>query len=667
MKKPSKSVNQSRYTRLDVKDIYPGFYRARVELTRDPKKLGRVKIRIPHLHGFLPDEGGNPERYYHTSELPWAMPGDFSCAGYDYGQHMVPHVGTFVWVAFEAGDPDRPIYFGGIPYQESDESKKYGHIDDVPDKINPDHPDFMNHAMAPYYAGEDGSCTKEVYELDESNRETTEDITRQVLYKSVKGHVIVADDTDEKETFTIGDRLGQIIKFISPVTLNGNEKNDERRVLRTSFNEDTLHSDDPEVRESKAMILIKDIDNQIIRMVAEDGKDKIEVMSRDPELERNSGAVLSSEEDDVRFEVVAEDGEDRVVFVGYNKGNISEIFIVKGGSVETHLQLTADDGMLVETVKSIKLVANKDVEVETQQKFIVNAKAGIEMETEGDFVVTSNGSSVIQTQGLNTLQGDTGVTLQSPTTNITANGETWHEVGPECECSDCGHNHHQLLTAIGSSADSSVAEPEYVPEGMNQQWEDDRDELYVKFGDGTGTQGGAGLEGWDTEGGGGGGSGEEGEDPPSEEELEELVSECQNAPRGGLRKSDVYLSNQSWRSEPHRGVDYAGARGTGLTSPVNGVVVFSGSGSSYGNYVIIKEDGASRWHLFAHMASQCMAPINTKVSAGTVIGLLSNTGNVVSSSGKCGCHVHYEVRTQAGYVKGGGHTNPGQWEGKLSS
>jgi len=462
MRKPARSVSDTRYYRADVKDPSPGFYRARVELTRDPKKQGRVKIRIPHMHGILPDEGGDEERCFRTSELPWAMPGDFSCAGYDYGQHMVPHVGTFVWVGFEAGDPDQPIYFGGIPYREGGEDKKYGHIDNVPDRINEDHPDFMNHATEPYYVGSDGSYIREVYELDGQERETTEDVSRQVLFKSVKGHAIVADDTDEKESFTIMDRLGQMIKFISPVTYDGNEGNEERRGIRTSYNEDTLHSDDDEIEDHKAILMMKDIDNQIIRMVAEEEKDKIEVMSRDPELERNCGAVFSSELDKVNFSIVAEDDDDRVILFGKNEDNISHLLIVKGGTIETHLKLTADEdeGMLVETVKAIKLVSNENVEVETQQQFKVNAKGGIRMETEGAINFVAN----------------QGIYHNTPTTNIYMNS---HKVAVDPPYQTACWENLEGLRRTGSS---SIAVPPYVPPGLSQVWEDAHDEDYIKEG-----------------------------------------------------------------------------------------------------------------------------------------------------------------------------------------
>jgi len=210
--------------RPNSRNPLPGFYRGRVEYNRDPLKLGRVKVRVPQLHGFPDDEGAIP-----TSALPWASPGIFIGAGYDMGQFIVPHVGTFVWVSWEEGDPDKPIYFGGIP-STGGQPKVMNHIGDIP-KDN--HPDYMS---GPWYAGTDGDAPKDVY----LGRSATQDVTRGVIFKSPKGHTILYDDTDGAEAFAIIDRVGQIIKFICPVSVNDNKANASRRGVASATNENQL-------------------------------------------------------------------------------------------------------------------------------------------------------------------------------------------------------------------------------------------------------------------------------------------------------------------------------------------------------------------------------------------------------------------------------------------
>lgn len=76
-----------------------GKYRGTVANNIDPMQIGRVQVSVPAVLG-----DGN---------LSWAMP----CApfaGSSEGMFGVPAVGANVWVEFEAGNPDFPIYSGGF-------------------------------------------------------------------------------------------------------------------------------------------------------------------------------------------------------------------------------------------------------------------------------------------------------------------------------------------------------------------------------------------------------------------------------------------------------------------------------------------------------------------------------------------------------------------------
>ncbi len=74
-----------------------GKYRGTVSDNQDPRKQGRLKVRVPEILGEV-DSG-------------WALP----CtpyAGEKTGVYTVPPVGAGVWVEFEAGDVSRPIWVG---------------------------------------------------------------------------------------------------------------------------------------------------------------------------------------------------------------------------------------------------------------------------------------------------------------------------------------------------------------------------------------------------------------------------------------------------------------------------------------------------------------------------------------------------------------------------
>jgi hypothetical protein len=80
-----------------VNGQYYGKYRGKVAANTDPLELGRVQVTCPAVLG--------------DGRLAWALP----CtpyAGPGVGFFAVPPVGADVWVEFECGDPDHPIWAG---------------------------------------------------------------------------------------------------------------------------------------------------------------------------------------------------------------------------------------------------------------------------------------------------------------------------------------------------------------------------------------------------------------------------------------------------------------------------------------------------------------------------------------------------------------------------
>lgn len=76
---------------------YFGKYRGKVTNNVDPLQLGRIQVSVPAVLG--------------DGQLSWALP----CApfaGSGVGFFAVPPVGANVWVEFEGGDPDYPIWSG---------------------------------------------------------------------------------------------------------------------------------------------------------------------------------------------------------------------------------------------------------------------------------------------------------------------------------------------------------------------------------------------------------------------------------------------------------------------------------------------------------------------------------------------------------------------------
>jgi len=76
---------------------YFGKYRGMVMSNVDPMRMGRLQVQVSDVCGMSP--------------ATWAMP-CLPVAGTNMGMFTVPPVGSGVWVEFEQGDPDFPIWVG---------------------------------------------------------------------------------------------------------------------------------------------------------------------------------------------------------------------------------------------------------------------------------------------------------------------------------------------------------------------------------------------------------------------------------------------------------------------------------------------------------------------------------------------------------------------------
>ena len=76
---------------------YYGKYRGTVLNNIDPMQMGRIQALVPDVTSLLPSS--------------WAMP-CLPVAGIQTGMFTVPIIGSGVWIEFEQGDPDYPIWVG---------------------------------------------------------------------------------------------------------------------------------------------------------------------------------------------------------------------------------------------------------------------------------------------------------------------------------------------------------------------------------------------------------------------------------------------------------------------------------------------------------------------------------------------------------------------------
>ncbi|MCI5211013.1 MAG: baseplate assembly protein [Candidatus Electrothrix sp. ATG2] len=78
---------------------YYGKYRGTVINNIDPEQRGRIMAMVPDVLGLTPSS--------------WAMP-CVPIAGKQQGVFMVPQIGAGVWIEFEQGDSNYPIWTGGF-------------------------------------------------------------------------------------------------------------------------------------------------------------------------------------------------------------------------------------------------------------------------------------------------------------------------------------------------------------------------------------------------------------------------------------------------------------------------------------------------------------------------------------------------------------------------
>ena len=81
-----------------------GKYRGKVIDNDDPLKLGRLKTIVPALS---------------DNDLTWALP-CMPYVGLKVGWYVIPPVGANVWIEFEAGNTDYPIWVGGFWSKQDD-------------------------------------------------------------------------------------------------------------------------------------------------------------------------------------------------------------------------------------------------------------------------------------------------------------------------------------------------------------------------------------------------------------------------------------------------------------------------------------------------------------------------------------------------------------------
>jgi hypothetical protein len=221
--------------RLDIR-------RGVIEYNRDPHYRGRVLVRVLEDGPEMKISDQDVSRTA-TFDLAWCEPLFPFGGGMGYGAFVVPPVGSRVFVLYERGNPDQPLYFGGW-YANSPRQRRYGATKTTLKPPNTQHEDEPGYNENGEPGGDYRYPPKPTpyggHWVEEQGPEiplelfNTLDHTpdNQLFFKTLKGAALLVRERDEIEEMTLIDRLGAELKFESATELQ--EDGVTRRKMQTA-------------------------------------------------------------------------------------------------------------------------------------------------------------------------------------------------------------------------------------------------------------------------------------------------------------------------------------------------------------------------------------------------------------------------------------------------
>ena len=162
---------------------FHGKYRGTVVNNLDPEQRGRIQAMVPAVSNVMLSN--------------WAMP-CVPMAGKEQGVFMVPQVGAGVWIEYEGGDPDKPVWVGGY----------WGSVAEVPK---------LALAPPPIPPGQNIVIQSTLQNMVIISDAAPTPVTGGIMLKSSTGAMIVVNDTG----IYISNGKGASITLIGPtVTIN---------------------------------------------------------------------------------------------------------------------------------------------------------------------------------------------------------------------------------------------------------------------------------------------------------------------------------------------------------------------------------------------------------------------------------------------------------------
>jgi hypothetical protein len=194
-------------TRQEYEDRYAyrvyGKRKARVSDNADPERRGRIKVQNVELFG--------------SGESDWALPCVPFYGGRDSGMFAVPPVGSTVWLEFEEGLIDAPIYSGGYFDLIYDGHNSDGSAVERESDYQNDPSSVPAHGRG-VYDGSDFGGLKGSTGVPESSFEGI--YGKVMLWQSPEGHMIEMDDTSGARRIQIHHAKGAHIEITEDGSIN---------------------------------------------------------------------------------------------------------------------------------------------------------------------------------------------------------------------------------------------------------------------------------------------------------------------------------------------------------------------------------------------------------------------------------------------------------------
>lgn len=209
-----------------LENLYYGKYRGIVTHNADPEQLGRLRLLVPSLFGGTFADGAASDDNLVTD---WAWPCVPAGGIANQGELYIPEVGAKVWVEFEEGNLDCPIWVGTFWAKPGGQSE------------------------LPKPNGPDGA------ELGAVQGSDTEPPTRKII-KTKKGHTIQIEDKDGEELILIVHNVSDSSRNVVLLDAHG--------ITLTDFTENQIAMSDSEFKLTSKVKFTIDASGQAVEIKA---------------------------------------------------------------------------------------------------------------------------------------------------------------------------------------------------------------------------------------------------------------------------------------------------------------------------------------------------------------------------------------------------------------